>query len=146
MESRPAPQAPAAEIPSLTPLRGVAALFVVAFHLTFYIPTLHYERTAPIFLLGYLWVDFFFVLSGFIIAHVYGVGLGRGIANFPYARFLFLRWCRIYPLHAAVMALFVAFELACWGLRAGFGVVPGFVPFNDSHALSGVASHLLLVS
>jgi peptidoglycan/LPS O-acetylase OafA/YrhL len=134
------------EVPSLTPLRGVAALFVVTFHLSLWLPTLAYERTAPLFLFGYLWVDFFFVLSGFIISHVYGAGLEAGLAAFPYKRFLYLRWCRIYPLHAAVMALFVVFELVCWGLSAGFGVVPWFQPFSGSHAPSGIASHLLLVS
>ena len=37
------------EIPSLTPLRGVAALFVVAFHLRFYLPNLRYVETATRF-------------------------------------------------------------------------------------------------
>jgi peptidoglycan/LPS O-acetylase OafA/YrhL len=134
------------EIASLTPLRGIAALFVVAFHLRFWIPNLRYEATAPVFLFGYLWVDFFFVLSGFIIAHVYGAAVGRGPREFPYRRFLYLRWCRIYPLHAAVLAAFVAFELVCWALHAGLGVVPRFAPFSASHAVSGLVSHLLLVS
>jgi len=134
------------EIPSLTPLRGVAALFVVAFHLRFYIPNLRYEQTAPLFMFGYLWVDFFFILSGFIIAHVYGAGLERGLSSFPYARFLYLRWCRIYPLHAAVLGLFVAFELIAWALHAGLGLVPGFELFSGTHTLSGIATHLLLVN
>jgi peptidoglycan/LPS O-acetylase OafA/YrhL len=134
------------DIASLTPLRGVAALFVVAFHLRFWVPNLHYEDTAPLLLFGYLWVDFFFVLSGFIIAHVYGAGLERGLREFPYRRFLYLRWCRIYPLHAAVLALFVAFELTCWALQAGLSLAPWFEPFSASHTLPGLASHLLLVS
>jgi peptidoglycan/LPS O-acetylase OafA/YrhL len=136
----------AREIPSLTPLRGVAALFVVAFHLRFYVPNLGYEEVAPLFLFGYLWVDFFFVLSGFIILHVYGADLARGFSEFPYARFLYLRWCRIYPLHAAILALFVACELLFWALHSGAGLVPEFAPFSETHTLSGVASHLLLVS
>jgi peptidoglycan/LPS O-acetylase OafA/YrhL len=134
------------EIPSLTPLRGVAALFVVAFHLRFYIPNLHYEQTAPLFMFGYLWVDFFFILSGFIIAHVYGPGLERGLSGFAYTRFLYLRWCRIYPLHAAVLALFVAFELIAWALHASLAVAPGFEPFSRTHTVVGIATHLLLIN
>ena len=134
------------EIPSLTPLRGVAALFVVAFHLRFYIPNLHYQQTAPLFMFGYLWVDFFFILSGFIIAHVYGANLERGLSGFPYTRFLYLRWCRIYPLHAAVIAFFVAFELIAWALHASLAVVPGFEPFSQTHTLPGIATHLLLIN
>jgi peptidoglycan/LPS O-acetylase OafA/YrhL len=139
-------QTAARELPLLTPLRGVAALFVVAFHLRFYVPNLGYAYHAPLLHFGYLWVDFFFILSGFIIAHVYGAGLERGLAGFPYARFLYLRWCRIYPLHAAVMALFVVFELFCWALQAGMGVGPSFRPFTGTHTLAGIASHLLLIS
>jgi peptidoglycan/LPS O-acetylase OafA/YrhL len=145
MESRSGTPA-AAEVPSLTPLRGVAALFVVAFHLHLWLPSLDYPHTAPLFLFGYLWVDFFFILSGFIISHVYGAGLDAGLAAFPYKRFLYLRWCRIYPLHAAVMVLFVVFEGVCWALHSGLGVAPWFRPFSDSHQLSGIASHLLLIS
>jgi peptidoglycan/LPS O-acetylase OafA/YrhL len=119
---------------------------VVAFHLRFYIPNLRYQETVPLFMFGYLGVDFFFILSGFIIAHVYGAGLERGLSGFPYARFLHLRWCRIYPLHAAVMAMFVTFELTAWALHAGLGLVPGFEPFSATHTLGGIATHLLLVS
>jgi peptidoglycan/LPS O-acetylase OafA/YrhL len=82
MQGLAAKRSAVAQIPSLTPLRGLAALFVVAFHLQFFIPNLHYEATVPAFLLGYVWVDFFFVLSGFIIAHVYGRGLEDGIRGF----------------------------------------------------------------
>ena len=49
-------------------LRGVAAMLVVAFHLleTYY----HMEPDQPINH-GYLAVDFFFVLSGFVIGYAY---------------------------------------------------------------------------
>jgi peptidoglycan/LPS O-acetylase OafA/YrhL len=54
--------------PVLDGLRGVAALLVVAFHL--------FEAHAPsrfeqIINHGYLAVDFFFVLSGFVIGYAY---------------------------------------------------------------------------
>jgi peptidoglycan/LPS O-acetylase OafA/YrhL len=139
------PSTPVVQIPSLTPLRGIAALFVVAFHLHFYVPNLHYASTVPAFLLGYLWVDFFFVLSGFIIAHVYGHGLRSGDRGFRYGAFLYSRWTRIYPLHFAVTVAFVGFELVQVALHQGLGLLPGFEAFSKSHTIAGIFSALFLV-
>lgn len=46
---------------------------------------------------GYLGVDLFFVLSGFILCHVYLKQAGEG--RFRYGSFLWNRLARIYPLH-----------------------------------------------
>jgi peptidoglycan/LPS O-acetylase OafA/YrhL len=146
MQGLAAKRSAVAQIPSLTPLRGLAALFVVAFHLQFFIPNLHYEATVPAFLLGYVWVDFFFVLSGFIIAHVYGRGLEDGIRGFQYGAFLYARWTRVYPLHFAVVLAFVAFEFVQIGLHHGLGLLPGLDAFAGHHAVSGIFSQLFLVN
>src|SRR5262249_54321506 len=53
-------------------------------------------------------VDFFFVLSGFVIAANYQQRLLDG---FGMGRFLLLRLGRLYPLHFAMLALFVGLEL-----------------------------------
>src|SRR5262249_11756292 len=53
-------------------------------------------------------VDFFFVLSGFVIAANYQQRLLEG---FGARRFLLLRLGRLYPLHFAMLALFIAFWL-----------------------------------
>lgn len=58
---------------------------------------------------GWLWVDFFFVLSGFVIASSYGERLARG---FSPARFMLLRLGRVWPLHITVLAFYVGIELA----------------------------------
>ncbi|KVT72418.1 hypothetical protein WK56_13045 [Burkholderia ubonensis] len=50
---------------SLEGLRGAAAVFVVLFHMHFSLPGLEVTRN------GYLAVDLFFVLSGFVIANAY---------------------------------------------------------------------------
>ncbi|MBX4918117.1 acyltransferase [Rhizobium bangladeshense] len=76
--------------------RGIAALSIVAFH---------FRTTAglgdvAIFNGMYLFVDFFFVLSGFVIYSSYGVKLGSG---YSIRRFLWLRFGRVYPLHVAVL-------------------------------------------
>ena len=51
---------------------------------------------------GHLSVELFFVLSGFILSHVYLQSHGEG--GFNYGRFLWARLSRIYPLHLATMA------------------------------------------
>lgn len=57
-------------------LRGVAALIVVAFHLLeIYAVEPYY--TVPIINHGYLAVDFFFVLSGFVIGYAYDDRWGK---------------------------------------------------------------------
>ena len=52
---------------------------------------------------GYLWVDFFFLLSGFVLCHVYGDDFISGRVGFR--EFLAKRIARIYPLHLFVMLL-----------------------------------------
>jgi peptidoglycan/LPS O-acetylase OafA/YrhL len=85
------------EIRSLTGLRGFAALWVVAFHSFehsgFYGP-LDYIAAA-----GYLGVDVFFVLSGFVLALKY--------ADSPmsYNDFLLKRFARIYPAYLFVLVM-----------------------------------------
>src|SRR6476660_2858059 len=52
---------------------------------------------------GYLWVEFFFALSGFILVHVYGAR-----ASFGYREFLKARFSRLYPLHLFTLLLMLA--------------------------------------
>lgn len=68
------PQKPHYEI--LDGLRGVAALIVVAFHL-FEIYAVEPLYVVPFVNHGYLAVDFFFVLSGFVIGYAYDDRWGR---------------------------------------------------------------------
>lgn len=88
------PVAPPADLRALTSLRFIAAMWVVMF--TFwknldvgFMPTLATK--------GYLGVELFFVLSGFILSHVYLEAAGTG--GFRYRGFLWARLARVYPLH-----------------------------------------------
>lgn len=56
---------------------------------------------------GWMLVDFFFVLSGFVIAASYGARLAQG---YPRGGFLLVRLGRIYPLHIVTVAMWVALE------------------------------------
>lgn len=62
------------QLPSLTPLRGVAALWVVLYHYcgtAQFLPNLDITPHSYLISKGYLAVDMFFILSGFVMAHVY---------------------------------------------------------------------------
>ena len=90
---------------ALDSLRGIAALMVVAVHLNTPVGLLQNALIDK----GYLAVDFFFVLSGFVIASSYGARLQAGM---PVARFMGLRLGRLYPLHVFMLLVFLALELA----------------------------------
>ncbi len=94
-------------------LRAVAALLVVLFHTQFVFGA----RTGHIpfanaFGAGFRGVDLFFVLSGFIIAHIHGDDIGhpRRLANY-----VFNRLTRIYP------AVWIMTALAVGVYAMGFG-------------------------
>jgi peptidoglycan/LPS O-acetylase OafA/YrhL len=88
---------------ALDSLRGLAALTIVLYHMGDFgsIAALRPFRS------GWMLVDFFFVLSGFVITASYGPRLAQG---YPRWRFLLIRLGRVYPLHIATVALFVALE------------------------------------
>jgi peptidoglycan/LPS O-acetylase OafA/YrhL len=100
------------ELPALTPLRGVAALWVVLYHYTFQrLPSLNSEAYTHLVQKGYLAVDMFFLLSGFVLTHVYHDAFNvRDRRN--YWKFISARIARLYPLHLFVLLIFVATALA----------------------------------
>jgi peptidoglycan/LPS O-acetylase OafA/YrhL len=99
---------PTNEIRSLTGLRGLAALYVVAFHYFFWNQPFSDAPTA-LMAHGYLSVDLFFVLSGFVMALNYGKMFAPGWSKVAHLRFLGRRIARIYPLYLA--STVVAFVL-----------------------------------
>ncbi|HWK42735.1 MAG TPA: acyltransferase [Croceibacterium sp.] len=95
---------PARRFVALDSLRGLAALAVVLYHVGDFglIGGLAFFRHS------WLLVDFFFVLSGFVIAASYGERLAGGFSRL---RFMALRLGRVVPLHLAVVAAFALAEL-----------------------------------
>lgn len=72
-------------------LRGVAAVTVVCFHLFEAFATSHLDQRINH---GYLAVDFFFILSGFVIGYAYDDRWGRmGVGEFLKRRFI-----RLHPM------------------------------------------------
>ena len=84
-------------ITTLTPLRGIAALLVLIFHSNLMVMPFHSSNVN--FMSGWLWVDFFFVLSGFIMFYVYGESFKQSITAASYWKYIKARFARVYPLH-----------------------------------------------
>ncbi len=99
--------APASELPALTALRGIAAVGVLLFHSSYY--AYHFADGSPPWLWrrGYLAVDLFFFLSGFVLTHVYGHRLTKQQSWRTIRKFLWARFCRIYPASLFTAAVFV---------------------------------------
>ena len=96
-------------IPNLTPLRGFAALVVVVFHFEELVAMFVQPQHSMIIRKGYLMVDLFFIMSGFVMLHVYGSSFGKTFQWPVFARFIKARFARLYPLHLFTLLLAVAF-------------------------------------
>jgi peptidoglycan/LPS O-acetylase OafA/YrhL len=101
----------------LTSVRFFLALGVVLFHFQLYwtLPT----ESAGLLNCARLGVDVFFILSGFILTHVYLQGSGAP----DYKRFLAARFARIYPAHLFI--LLAMLELVLIAPMVGVGLEPG---------------------
>jgi peptidoglycan/LPS O-acetylase OafA/YrhL len=96
----------------LTSLRGIAAVLIVLFHAELFGLAPYFASATMLPTKGYIWVDFFFMLSGFVIAHSYGQRFVSGVSRRDLAAYLTARFARIYPLHLTMLMIFLAIELA----------------------------------
>ena len=122
------------ELKPLTSLRVIAAFWVLLYHFKDHLGLGmgQFGLVAD----GYLGVDLFFTLSGFILAHVYLTSLEGG--RFGYGGFLKNRIARVYPMHlAALGAMLVLF--------AGAAVLGVGESNPDAFRLSDLPAHLLMV-
>jgi peptidoglycan/LPS O-acetylase OafA/YrhL len=87
-------------------LRGIAAIAVAGMHV------LDHLQTSFELVHAYLAVDFFFMLSGFVIAHAYDRSLA---SNFGVRQFMLIRFIRLYPLIALGIVV-GAISLICGGI------------------------------
>jgi peptidoglycan/LPS O-acetylase OafA/YrhL len=90
---------------------------------------------------SYLFVDFFFVLSGFVISSSYSVRLNNGASM---AAFIIRRFGRLWPLHIAILSLFVSVEtLKLLLYTHGFHV--GSLPFQGSQSAGSLPANFFLI-
>lgn len=100
--------APRAQLDALTGARGLAAWFVVLYHIRLALPDSVPHWLIAILAKGYLAVDLFFVLSGFVMWLTYGDKFQRdGLSAAP--AFLWRRIARIYPLHLVILLATIAY-------------------------------------
>lgn len=98
-------------IASLDGLRGIAAVGVMIFHFNyFFLPQAALSSMLPfmrpILDHAYLGVDLFFLISGFVMAHVYGQKLASNWRA-HWRDFAIMRFARIYPLFALTTLVMV---------------------------------------
>lgn len=123
------------EIVSLTSLRGIAALGVAVAHF----------GDDPLLLRQYLWVDFFFILSGFILCHAYSRLFLGELSRNALRAFARARFFRIYPLHLAMLLVLVLVQVERLIAHAiGFAI--SSAPFSPPHyTLKDLGLSLLLI-
>jgi peptidoglycan/LPS O-acetylase OafA/YrhL len=102
---------------NLTPLRGMAAILVAIFHFEMAIARFVPAARTMFFEKSYLMVDLFFVLSGFIMLHVYGDSFRQTLRKDSVRHFFVARFARTYPLHLFTLLLLVLIVryLTNWG-------------------------------
>ncbi|EOT7725453.1 acyltransferase family protein [Escherichia coli] len=91
------------EIKCLTGIRGVAALYVVVYHM------LHHDVGITFIKNGYIAVDLFFVLSGFIMTYTYKDYFSDNISSKSLYIFLNHRYSRVWPTYIFWTAATAAF-------------------------------------
>jgi peptidoglycan/LPS O-acetylase OafA/YrhL len=129
---------------NLTALRGIAALLTVVYHVDMWIGNgggmlVNFDHTKLIERL-YLMVDFFFVLSGFIMCYVYGKDFADGVTGAKFRRFIGARLARVYPLHVFTLCLMA---LIFWGCtKAG---LPDFPALTAENSVYSFVTNLLLL-
>jgi len=104
----------------LTSIRGIAALWVLGYHLSLWAPS-SYRPFGRLFEGGETAVDVFFILSGFILSSAY-----KTVSWHSLPAFFRKRLTRVFPLHLAVM------------LAVGVGVA--LAPYLNIH-LNGAGAH-----
>ncbi len=116
---------------ALDSIRGICAVLVAVFHF----PAQSYLTSAAHN--AYLFVDFFFVLSGFVIMHAYGKALAP-------APFLLRRIGRVWPLHVTMLLVLIALEVFRYVMQQR-GMPVGPPAFVDEREPLAIVTNFFLV-
>jgi peptidoglycan/LPS O-acetylase OafA/YrhL len=134
------------EIRALAGARAFPPLILVLFHFC----EGHGYRGAPWFDLpvakGYLWVEFFFALSGFVLTYVYASRVQEFWRGRAYFAFLKARLARLYPLHLFMLFVILAMVIVLRWLAARGGYVSIYdEPYHPINTWPSFIANLFLV-
>ena len=101
-------------IRSIEGLRGVAALLVALFHAYVYSQWGGFPASSGVLQHAWLFVDLFFVISGYVMVAAYGDRLDSGRAAVGY---MVRRFFRLYPLHIVTTATVLLAVIAIQSLK-----------------------------
>jgi peptidoglycan/LPS O-acetylase OafA/YrhL len=119
----------------LDSFRGLAALFVVIHHMHYVgsISELSFFKHSSLF------VEFFFILSGFVLAHAYAYK-----KSLQFKEYFIARTFRIFPLHLFVLMVFILLELL--KLWVHHNIMPlHTIPFENSMSPSEILPNIFLL-
>ena len=122
----------------LETFRGIFALIIVLHHLK--IET--FIQKSNLIINGGLVVDFFFVLSGFVISLNYldKINSKNDLIKFQKKRFL-----RLYPLHLITLFLFILIEIIKFLVNVYTDLQSTYVPFSGFNNLYSLAANFFLI-
>jgi peptidoglycan/LPS O-acetylase OafA/YrhL len=134
------------EIRALSGARAIPPLILVLFH---YCAGNGY-RGAKWFDLpvgkGYLWVEFFFMLSGFVLTYVYGSRWRELWRPREYLRFIATRLVRLYPLHLTMLFVILFMVVTLRAIAAHDGYVSIYnEPYHPIVTLPTFVANIFLV-
>mgnify|MGYP001342687094 FL=1 len=118
------------KVEELESIRGLAALLVVFYHVPKWNPLLDIRIINN----GYLMVELFFVLSGFVIYNAYSEKI---VSIKDLIRFQFLRFGRLYPVHFFFLIIYIFIEVAKYLVQLKFEISsPNSQPFIENNLMA----------
>ena len=132
------PQQSQTKIEELESIRGLAALLIVFFH----IPKWNTLLDIGIINNGYLMVELFFVLSGYVIYTAYA----QKITNKKdLLRFQFLRFGRLYPVHFLFLVVFIFIEIVKYIAQSKLDITNFLLqPFEKNNLIAFIQQLFLI--
>lgn len=128
-------------IVELDGLRGILALWVVLYHMCSTLPAIKQILSdyIPIIMEAWFPVDVFFMMSGFVMMHVYGEKFASNLSVSRFKYFMVARFARLYPVHA--------FSLLCLLLIMLPGLIreAGFYTLDGRYSIGTLGSSFLLL-
>src|SRR5215467_11940251 len=135
-----------AEIRALSGARAIPPLILVMFHFCEGHGYRGFRWFDMLAAKGYLWVEFFFALSGFVLYLVYASRTEKFWRGRAYPEFLRARLVRLYPLHLFMLLAILALAFVLRALAARGGYVSIFdQPYHPVLTWQSFIANLFLV-